>query len=341
MKAAVLGASGYTGMVMLRILENHPEINEILPVSSTKAGEALIKYDKGFGNSNHFKTKESFISIQDSINENPDVVFSCLPHLTSAEVCEPFIGKSVIVDLSADFRLKNEADFIQSYETKPPKPQYQKQAIYGLPELYRDEIKSCDIIANPGFYPTASLLPIAPFASITNGDIIIDALSGISGAGKKLNENLLFCERYENAGAYLPGQEHRHATEIQKEIRKLSSQKRSTYFTPHLIPVKRGMTATIYMKLENTVSEKEAGTIVENYYSVCPFIRFRGSDIPQSADTMGSNRCDIGLRIFDKQLILFSSIDNLLKGASGMAVQNMNIRFGLNETAGLPLTNQL
>ncbi len=341
MKAVVLGASGYTGMVLLRLLENHPQITEITAVSSTKAGNTVSGYDKGLYSGNSLKTRENFASVDEIDPEKADVVFSCLPHLTSAEVCETFIGKTTVIDLSADFRLENPEDFKKSYGSEPPRPQYQKSAVYGLPEIYREKIKKSGLIANPGCYPTAALLPLIPFISMTEGKIIIDSLSGISGAGKKLNDNLLYCERVENAGAYLPGTEHRHTTEIQKEISKAGGNGRPVFFTPHLVPAKRGMTSTIHLTLCSDISEEEAGKILSEHYSDSPFIRIRGTEIPQMADTRGSNRCDIGARVFGRHLMLFSSIDNLLKGASGMAVQNMNIRFGFEETQGLPVNNQL
>ncbi|MBN1646531.1 MAG: N-acetyl-gamma-glutamyl-phosphate reductase [Spirochaetales bacterium] len=341
MKAVVLGASGYTGMVLVRLLETHPHITSIIPVSSSKIGNPLDTGDPGLGLISGAKCLPAYVSLDQARKEQPDIVFSCLPHLASAETCAEFIGKTVIIDLSADFRLEDPADFRTAYGCDPPKPQYQKQAVYGLPELYRDQIKKYDLIANPGCYPTASLLPLVPFLKHSQGKIIINALSGISGAGKKLTENLMFCERTENAGAYLPGKEHRHAAEICKEIRKAAGTDRPTLFTPHLIPAKRGMTATINIELKKSMQQEEAGEILTGFYGSSPFIRVRSSGIPQSADTRGSNRCDIGFRVFDRELMLFSSIDNLLKGASGMAVQNMNIRFGYDETAGLPVHNQL
>jgi N-acetyl-gamma-glutamyl-phosphate reductase len=341
MKAVVLGASGYTGMVLIRLLENHPHITSIIPVSSTKIGKPLTDSDSGLGGLASAKCLDAYVSLEQAKKENPDVVFSCLPHLASAEICEDFIGNTVIIDLSADFRLEDPADFITAYGTKPPRPQYQSKAVYGLPELYRAEIKKHDLIANPGCYPTASLLPLVPFLKVSDGTIIINAMSGISGAGKKLKNNLLYCERTENAGAYLPGTEHRHATEIMKEIKKAAATARKTLFTPHLIPAKRGMTATITITLQQEIEAETAGNMLKSFYSDSPFIRVRTSAIPQSADTRGSNRCDIGYRMFGKEMMLFSSIDNLLKGASGMAVQNMNIRFGIDETAGLPVNNQL
>ena len=341
MKAAILGAGGYAGMTLLRLLDNHPQISKIFAASSTKIGEKICKYDAGFF-AEKSKTEDVFFSVEQAAELKPDIVFSCLPHLTSAEVCERFIGKTVVIDLSADFRLEKREDFIASYGKEPPKPQYQSQAVYGLPEIYRGDIRKSDLIANPGCYPTAALLPLAPFLGLAgDGEIVVDALSGVSGAGRKLNENYLFCSREENMGAYLPGKEHRHTREIEKEILKIGGSERELFFTPHLVPVIAGMTATIQLNLNEKIDEEKAIGLIDDYYSDSPFIRNRGRDIPQSADTRGTNRCDIGCRVFGRRLMLFSSIDNLVRGASGMAAQNMNIRFGFEETAGLPVHGQI
>jgi N-acetyl-gamma-glutamyl-phosphate reductase len=248
----------------------------------------------------------------------------------------------VVIDLSADFRIHNALLFSKAYGSYPPCPEYLDQAVYGLTEVYREQVKNGDIIANPGCYPTATLLPLAPFLEKgwIGGRIVVNALSGISGAGKKLKENLLFCERTENTGAYAAGKTHRHVTEIQQEVDLLSApekaeQQHDVLFTPHLVPLKRGLAITTTVELNTDLETSALLSLFEEYYRDCPFIKLLPESYPQSRSVWGSNRCDIGWHMEGNSLLLFSTIDNLVKGASGQAVQNMNVRFGIDEQAGL------
>ncbi|MDX9799942.1 MAG: N-acetyl-gamma-glutamyl-phosphate reductase [Spirochaetia bacterium] len=345
MKAAILGISGYTGMILLRLLADHPDINEIIPVSSSKAGEKILSTDPGIGKAVTEKTEPSnrcMVDITHAINRKPDVVFAALPHLASAAFCDPFYGKSVVIDLSADLRIKDHDLFMKAYKTAPPRPEILKKAAYGLCEIYEKEIKKADVIANPGCYPTCTLLPVLPLAEkgVIQGKIITNALSGISGAGRKATINNLYVERTENTSAYLPGQTHRHFTEIKKEIVSFDSSL-ELYFTPHLVPLKRGMYATSAVELKSGINAEKIESIFAQYYGDKPFIMLKGSTLPESRDVWGSNRCDIAWQVQGNMLFLFSAIDNLVKGASGQAVQNMNIRFGLKESAGLKLYGEL
>jgi N-acetyl-gamma-glutamyl-phosphate reductase len=345
MKAAILGTSGYTGQLLLRLLLEHPQVDEILPASTSKQGQAVTAFDPGVGKSGLLKLKLSkgtCVSIREAEKWQPDVVFAALPHLKSAELCAPFMGKSVVIDLSADFRFQDAQLFEKAYGARPPREDLIGKAVYGLAEWYRKEIQKSDLIANPGCYTTASLLPLLPLVKegLTAGPIIINAISGISGAGKKTKEYLLFCERSENTGAYSPGKTHRHGFEIQAELNKINSGVEAL-FTPHLAPLMRGIAATITVELSKELKQQEIYAVYEKYYGGCPFIGLREQGIPQTKEVWGSNRCDIGFHAEGKMLILFSVLDNLVKGASGQAVQNMNIRFGFKETDSLSVHSLL
>jgi N-acetyl-gamma-glutamyl-phosphate reductase len=352
MRVAILGATGYTGLVLLRLLGEHPEVREIIAVSRSRPGEPVRGIDPGVSPAIEAKLKPAdgrLSQLTEAVRaaeaDRLDAVFSCLPHLKSAATCAPFFGKTVVIDLSADFRLHDSSTFARAYGEPAPKPELLGQAVYGLSEWHRDQIRKADIIANPGCYPTAALLPLLPLAKegIIQGTVIVNAISGISGAGKKEKADLLYCERSENANAYNPGTSHRHAPEISQELRAADGSL-SLLFTPHMAPIRRGMAVTTVAELARQAPGAGGGSIEEAYrayYGGQPFIGLRGSGIPQTKEVWGSNRCDIGWRIEAGRVMLFSAIDNLVKGASGQAVQNMNIRFGLEESAGLRAAGEL
>lgn len=381
MKAAILGTTGYTGQVLLRLLADHPEITEIYPASSSSSGVNLLEVDPGLGDAalsktNHLNSR--LISIEEAVAAKPDVVFAALPHLKSAGICEPFFGKSVVIDLSADFRIKDHKRFHLAYGQAPPRPDLLDKAVYGLSEWYAADIASADLIANPGCYPTTTLLPLIPLlrAGLVAGDIIVNAISGISGAGRKAADAYLFCTRSENANAYSPGRIHRHTHEIQQEVDVAqaggigaggaaaggrgavatggaaaggrgaagvggaaaagSAAQSTVYFTPHLAPIKQGMEVTTTFKLAGGADPATIDGILADSYKGKPFVRYTGSRIPQSAQVRGTNRVDFSLHVDGDRVFLLSVSDNLYKGASGQAVQNMNIRFGFPESAGIP-----
>lgn len=357
MKTAILGTTGYTGLILLRLLGDHPAVKTILPVSSSVAGVPVTGIDRGLAPSLLDKCTVKngrMLTVEEAVSEKPDVVFAALPHLKSAQICAPFFDKSVVIDLSADFRIKDPEIFEKAYGQKPPRTDLLEDAVYGLCEIYREAIEKADLIANPGCYPTAALLPLIPLLQkgAVRGKAYITALSGISGAGKKVKENLLFCERTENCGPYSPGKTHRHCGEIQQELdrnmRRGSAEgndpevsELEALFTPHLVPLKRGMSVTTAVPFEKGISAGEVEYILSAAYRDTPFVRIRSGALPETADVRGSNRCDISWHAEGNTLLLFSCIDNLMKGASGQAVQNMNIRFGLEETEGLPLHGEL
>ncbi|MBI9106112.1 MAG: N-acetyl-gamma-glutamyl-phosphate reductase [Spirochaetales bacterium] len=346
MKAAILGATGYTGMILLRLLSAHPGISEIFAVSSSRAGKSIREIDPGVYTAveaNMSATGGRLIDVKKAAELKPDVVFAALPHLESAKICEPFFKSSVVIDLSADFRIKDHGIFEKAYGCLPERPDLLDKAVYGLCEIYGSEIRKADLISNPGCYPTASLLPLLPVIREygNEGKIIINALSGISGAGKKAAFNNLFVERTENCGAYAPGKSHRHQPEIKKELDAVGGTDIDLFFTPHLVPLKRGMEVTTLLDLKAPITDCELDGLYSKYYGDSPFVSWDADRLPQSRDVWGSNSCRMGWKIEGKTLMLFSVIDNLVKGASGQAVQNMNIRFGFAENAGLRIYGEL
>ncbi len=275
-----------------------------------------------------------------------DVVFSALPHLKSAEICAPLFGRTVVIDLSADFRLHDPAVFQKAYGVPVPKPDLLPRAVYGLAEWHTDAIRKADIIANPGCYPTATLLPLLPLAreGLLKGAVIANAISGISGAGRKEKADLLYVERSENVNAYNPG----HVPPARAGNRAGAGGSRHGPFPSCSRPTWRrcaaGMAVTTVVELAREIPESGPGSVGEilaQAYEGRPFICLAGNRVPQTREVWGSNRCDIGWRREGRHLMLFSVIDNLVKGASGQAVQNMNIRFGIAEATGLRTAGEL
>lgn len=340
LKVAVLGGSGYTGCELLRLLLSHPEVKITAVTSERLAGT---------------RVSDTFLSIRNNdLNFEPldlkalvkkaDLFFLCLPHKTSQKAVA-FLnekGKKVI-DLSADFRLKSAAVYEEWYKTPHLYSPLLKEAVYGLAEIYRDRIRKASIIANPGCYPTSAILGLAPVMDkdfVNPGSVIIDSKSGTSGAGRSPAQPFMFCEVNESVKAY-GITVHRHTPEIEQELGSISKKKLKVIFTPHLIPMDRGMLSTIYIRLNGKKDLAEIQELYRDFYADEPFVRvLKNGVLPSTKAVKGSNFCDISI-FLDKRsskehtLIIVSAIDNLLKGASGSAVQNMNIMYGFNETAGL------
>lgn len=351
MKVAVFGASGYGGQILMRLLLDHPEVDRIIPVSSTAAGKALDNRDGGLGPDIGGKLSGDrlFSDQEGALRSKPDAVFSALPHGASADFCEPFFGKSVVFDLSADFRLRDTGIHQKAYGSPAPFPSLRNDAVYGLSEIYADEIRKSDLIAVPGCYPTCSLLPLIPLAKtgLIENLVTINSISGISGAGRSAKEASLYVERSENAVAYNPGLRHRHHPEIRQEL-EVSGISTPLFFTPHLAPMRRGMVSTISIPVSGSPDavEEQTAAALSEVYKDQPFIHLTGNTIPATRDVVGSNRCDIGWSVEGPEggvsmLYLFSVIDNLVKGASGQAVQDFNIRFGFPQETGLPLRSEV
>ena len=346
MRTAVLGATGYTGQVLLRILAEHPEVRSIMAASSSQAGSAVRAVDPGL----------------------PGAIDEKIPGgllVSPQQVAGRQARRGVLRPPAPEVRGNLRSPFRQDRCHRPlgglpparpgglpeglrrarPEPDLLPRAVYGLAEWHTDSIRTADIIANPGCYPTATLLPLLPLAQkgLLKGTVIANAISGISGAGRKEKADLLYVERSENANAYNPGTSHRHAPEIAQEL-VAADAALSLLFTPHMAPLRRGMAVTTVVELSRDLPETgpgSAGAILAEAYEGRPCITLTGSRVPQTRDVWGSNRCDIGWRREGRHLMLFSVIDNLVKGASGQAVQNMNIRFGIPETTGLRMAGEL
>jgi N-acetyl-gamma-glutamyl-phosphate reductase len=269
-----------------------------------------------------------------------DCVFSCLPHATSAGLLMPFIMKNIrVIDLSADFRIKDPQEYTKWYKTEHPCPELLDEAVFGLCEHYREKIAQAKIVANPGCYSTSIMLPLLPLFKDKNTRVslvIADSKSGVSGAGRSLKVTSLFVEVHENFSAYSVGHAHRHIAEIEQEFSIAAKKSVTITFSPHLLPTNRGILSTIYLGTDRSAAE--CLDIVKNAYINEPFVRMREpSDLPCTGGVMNTNFCDITFTGGEngRPVIAVSALDNLIKGASGQAVQNMNIMFGFPETTGL------
>ena len=341
MVVIVLGATGYAGSLLVYFLSKHPEVEKIIPVSFSNSGKLIMDLLPNF----KISSKDKFIgsrllSSEEAQNQSAGVVFSALPNFFSSEAIEPFLSSATVIDLAADFRIKNHELFTLAYGESPPRPDLLPDAVYGLSEWHTDSIKKAQLIANPGCYPTATLLPLLPCAKYLAGNVVINAMSGITGAGRNVSEQYLFSERSESVKAYLPGREHRHYAEIsaylQEDIPNLKM-----IFNPHLVPMRRGIAVSIVGTLNQSITSKEICEVFNSAYGTSCFVKLCGKDIPSTADVWGSNRCDISWQIADDSLLLFSVIDNLVKGAAGQAIQNMNIRMEIDESEGLQIHGNL
>lgn len=336
LKAAIIGATGYTGEELIRILLRHPNVEISHLVSKSSRGAPI---------SEMFPWLEKRLNLEchsqmdvEEISKNTDVIFLALPHRVSMEIAPNFLSNGMrVIDLSADYRLKDVNEYQKWYGVAHKSNEFVKDSVYGLCELNKSEIRNAQLIANPGCYPTGSILACAPFlkAGLVETDIIIDAKSGTSGAGRSPSVALLYSEVNENFKAYKVCN-HQHVPEITQELAKQCGSDVHISFVPHLVPMTRGILSTIYMSLKRNISVFEAVDLLKKFYTDQPFVRVKQADMfPEIKDVARSNFCDIGIKIDGKRLIAISAIDNLVKGAAGQAVQNFNIMFGLEETAGL------
>ena len=339
-RVSVLGATGYAGIELVRILSTHPEVSLSRLCSSSFAGQPLSSVYKNFKKIIDEPLSELDV---DDVANNSDLVFTALPHGVSKTVIPALYEKGVkIIDLSGDFRYDDPEVYAKWYGEEHPNPELMKKAVYGLCELYRDDVKKTDIVANPGCYTTCSILGSAPlFANklIRPSSIIIDAKSGVTGAGRSTSVDNSFCECTENMKGYkVIG--HRHTSEIEQELSKLCGEEVIASFTPHLIPLKRGILATIYCDLIKDISQAELIELYKNYYKDEYFVRvYEGNELPETNHVAGSNFVDIAVRKDERtnRVLVISCLDNIVKGAAGQAVQNMNLMFGLDEKCGLNL----
>jgi N-acetyl-gamma-glutamyl-phosphate reductase len=336
LNVAILGASGYTGAELIRLLHLHPEVRITALSAESQAGQTLHETFPHLAQLPDMKLQR----IEEIDFTEVGLVFCCLPHATTQVVLASLPAHLKIIDLSADFRLRDPKVYEEWYGHPHHALDLQRDAVYGLSEHARADVASARLVANPGCYPTASLLPLLPLIKdglLSLEGIVIDAKSGVSGAGRSVKRNLLFTELDEGMSAYSVGH-HRHTPEIEQGLSAAAGQAVLVNFTPHLIPMKRGMIATIYATLVQGKTWQDAATSLRNAYQNEPFIELMaGQKFPSTHAVRGSNRCQIGLYRGRRpqDLILVSAIDNLVKGASGQAVQNMNLMYGWRETLAL------
>jgi N-acetyl-gamma-glutamyl-phosphate reductase len=333
----IVGATGYTGVELLRLLVQHPEVEVTVLTSQKYAGVPIDQVFPSLTGRLQIKCEELTI---DRISQKVDFIFTAVPHKTAMETVPLFYQKGKrVVDLSADFRFKDPEVYERWYQ-KHTCVDLLPESVYGLPELHREEIKNAKIVGNPGCYPTGALIGLIPLIKdgmISYENIVIDSKSGVSGAGRDVVLGSLFCEVNEGVKAYKIF-DHRHLPEIEQELGQLAQKKITVTFVPHLIPMDRGILTTIYVKLSKKMKTEDVLSTFQEYYRGEPFIRiYPKGKIPNTKDVRGSNYCDIGVIVneSDSRGVVVTAIDNLVKGASGQAVQNMNIMLGYPETMGL------
>ena len=333
-RVGILGATGYTARELIRVLLRHPEV-EIVALTSRQEGSPHIAAIHPQFAGRIDLTLERLGAIQ--IAAKTDCVFSCLPHGASAAVVSQIVAaKSRVVDFSADYRLSDIETYQTWYGEKHPDADRLGKVVYGLPELFRDDIRNAALVANPGCYPTAAILALAPLLTeqqIDPESIIVDAKSGISGAGRTPKLTTHFVEANECVSPYNVGR-HRHQPEMEDVLHRATGRRPAILFTPHLVPMDRGILATVYARPSDERSEDEWLDWFESFYENAPFVTVV-EHLPATKDTLHGNYCHLTVRKVRDQLIVFSAIDNLGKGASGAAVQNMNVMFGLPETVAL------
>ncbi|MBU1182060.1 MAG: N-acetyl-gamma-glutamyl-phosphate reductase [Proteobacteria bacterium] len=337
LRVAVVGATGYVGAELVRLLSGHPEAKLTVITSRQYAG---VRFDHVFPSmTGHVDLVCEDLSA-DNLCDRADLFFLSIPHKIPMEIVPGLISKGKrVIDLSADFRFRDSETYEAYYQPHTSKNLLEK-AVYGLSEIYHDKIKGADLIGNPGCYPTSVLLPLIPLLKegfLDAESIIADSKSGVSGAGRSLALSSHFCEVNESFKAYKVAA-HRHNPEIEEVLSRETGRRTRITFVPHLVPVTRGMLTTIYARLKADVSSEHIKKCLSSFYSGRPFIRLCDDiRLPDTKHVTGTNYCDIGFRIDQRTgcLILISAIDNLVKGAAGQAVQNMNIMLGYEETAGL------
>lgn len=338
---AVVGASGYTGEELVRLLLTHPNVDLVGATSRQLVGKTIAEVFPRFA---HHKTAAALkFSDTDAkqIARDASVVFLALPHGLAAEFAKPLLAAGArVVDLSADFRIKDANVYQEFYGHDHPAPDLLGQSVYGLPEIYAESIRSAKLVACPGCYPTSILIPLRPLIrrkAVERKTMVISSMSGVTGAGRKAEVDYLFSECNESVRPYgVP--KHRHLSEIEQELSILAGEKVVIQFTPHLVPVNRGIVTTICTDVAANVVNMNPAVVFQNAYGEEPFVRLLGeSRLPDTKNVVGTNFIDIAWKI-DKRtnrLIVMSAIDNIVKGASGQAVQCMNLMLGLPETAGL------
>jgi N-acetyl-gamma-glutamyl-phosphate reductase len=340
-KIGVLGASGYTGSDLVRLLLRHPRMEVVLLTADRRAGQEMREVFPQFS---PFQLPK-LISIEglDWAALGLDLAFCALPHATTQKVLKELLAKAPntkVVDLSADFRLADTAAYAKWYGHEHHAPELQKEAVYGLVEVHRRDIKKARLVANPGCYTTCAQLPLIPLIeskAIDLDEIVVDAKSGMTGAGRSARESMLFSEVSEGFSAYGVGQ-HRHMAELDQEFSLAAGRPVVVSFTPHLVPMNRGILSTIYVRGKRGRTPQELHAILLKYYAKEPFVHVLPfGETPQTRHVRGSNMTFIGVAAdrIEGRAIIISALDNLVKGASGQAIQNANLVLGFPETMGL------
>ncbi len=336
-KIGIIGATGYTGEELLRVLTRHPNVSVAFVTSEQETGTSLAKF---FPHLPHYKNMV-FRSAQEVVDTDVDLVFLCLPPGYSAKWAKLFVEKLIkVIDLGADFRYVDAPTYKKWCGIDHPFPELLEGVVYGLPEWNRDAIKNAQIVSNPGCYPTTVLLALIPLLKagvVANEPIIIDSKSGISGAGSSLTKTTHFGEIHESFSAYKPGRLHRHVGEMEQELSKHAQRKIQVVFTPHLAPLFRGLFSTIYVRLQSKLDRSDLLNILTDAYATEPFVLVLDEKLPAAKMATHSNFCFLSLTtVTDSDVaIIFSMIDNLGKGASWQAIQNMNLMLDFPEQEGL------
>ena len=329
MRAAIINVTGYAGVDLARLLSRHPHVNLTEVTGRSQAGQRLRDVFPHLGHLD--------LTIRGDV-QDADIIFSALPHKASAEVLAPLVGQGrKLIDVAADFRLKDLAEYETTYEVKHPAPHLLAGAVYGLPELHAHDIAKAELVANPGCYPTGAILALAPAikCGLIEPDIIVDAKSGASGAGRSAKIEYSYSEMNESVAAYAL-QGHRHRPEIRQELGGLTGEEVHVTFVPHLIPMTRGILTTCYARLRRPISPDDLRAMYDEFYRDAPFTRLVSTS-PQTKWTAGSNECLVYPTVDQREnrLIALAALDNLVKGAAGQAVQNMNLMCGFEQTCGL------
>jgi len=336
-KIGILGATGYAGSEIVRLLSQHGGVELSMLTSKSYAGQKMSDIYPALKGICDTVLEEAEPEV---VAEKCDLVFTALPHGASKEVIPKLYALGLkVIDLSGDYRYNDPAVYEEWYKEAHSSPELLAESVYGMPELHREEIKKTRLVGNPGCYTTCSILGLAPLMAagvIEEKNIIIDAKSGVSGAGRGLSQAFHFCECTESMKAYKVAT-HRHTSEIEQELSLLAGSEIKLSFTPHLVPMKRGIYATIYANLKAPKSKEELMALYHKFYDGEPFIRLHDQGVPESNFVSGSNFVDIGLCVDERlnRVIVISTIDNLVKGAAGQAIQNMNLLCGFPETQGL------
>lgn len=330
----IVGAAGYSGLELIKILNNHPGADIVKLFGNRSAGNYIEEIHPSLKG---IISKEIEI-FNENLLDKLDLVFFALPSGQSIPFVKSVVDKGKrVIDIGGDFRLVSTEVYMKYYKHEHTEPELINRAVYGLSEWNENKISSAQIVANPGCYPTSILLPLIPLLkeNIINEEFIsITSYSGTSGAGKSVSENMIFAEVNENVRAYKIGT-HQHIPEIKKYLNLFSSAEPDISFVPHLLPATRGIYTTIQSKIKSSINEKLCMEIYNKYYDDKPFIRLFHNSIPEMKNVIHTNFCDIGLSITDNIITIISTIDNLIKGAAGQAIQNMNIMYGLDQTEGL------